>query len=53
MENASRQAKLPCSGNATPTVYMSNGNQYIAISAGGGKSNRPAGGHILAFSLPD
>jgi quinoprotein glucose dehydrogenase len=47
------QAKLPFSGNATPSVYMVDGKQYIAISAGGGKSNRPAGGHIVAFSLPD
>lgn len=47
------QAKLPFSGNATPSVYMLNGKQYVAISAGGGKSGRPAGGSIVAFSLPD
>lgn len=47
------QAKLPFSGNATPSVYMIGGKQYITISAGGGKSNRPAGGHIVAFALPD
>jgi len=47
------QAKLPFSGNATPSVYMIDGKQYIAISAGGGKSNRPSGGSVVAFALPD
>ncbi|MBM3765794.1 MAG: c-type cytochrome [Acidobacteria bacterium] len=47
------QAKLPFSGNATPSVYMIDGKQYVVISAGGGKTNRPAGGHIVAFALPD
>ena len=47
------KAKLPFSGNATPSVYMIDGKQYVAISAGGGKSGRPAGGNIIAFALPD
>jgi len=47
------QAALPFSGNATPSVYMVNGRQFIVISAGGGKSSRPAGGSIVAFALPD
>jgi quinoprotein glucose dehydrogenase len=47
------QAKLPFSGNATPSTYMVNGKQYVVISAGGGKSNRPAGGTIVAFALPN
>jgi quinoprotein glucose dehydrogenase len=47
------QARLPFSGNATPSTYMVNGRQYVAISAGGGKSNRPAGGTIVTFALPD
>ena len=47
------KAKLPFSGNATPSVYMFDGKQYVAISAGGGKSGRPAGGNIIAFALPD
>ncbi len=47
------QAKLPFSGNATPSTYMVNGKQYVVISAGGGKSGRPAGGSIVAFALPD
>ncbi|HYE31743.1 MAG TPA: pyrroloquinoline quinone-dependent dehydrogenase [Methylomirabilota bacterium] len=46
------QAKLPFGGNATPSVYMLNGRQYVVISAGGGKSGRPAGGNIIAFTLP-
>jgi len=47
------QAKLPFSGNATPSTYMANGKQYVVISAGGGKSGRPAGGSIVAFALPE
>jgi quinoprotein glucose dehydrogenase len=47
------KAKLPFSGNATPSVYMVNGKQYVVISAGGGKSGRPAGGSIVAFALRD
>ncbi|MBL8294925.1 MAG: PQQ-binding-like beta-propeller repeat protein, partial [Bryobacterales bacterium] len=47
------QAKLPFSGNATPSTYMVKGKQYVVISAGGGKSGRPAGGSIVAFALPD
>jgi len=47
------QAKLPFSGNATPSTYLAGGKQYVAISAGGGKSGRPAGGVIVAFALPD
>ena len=46
------EAKLPFGGNATPSVYMAGGRQYIVISAGGGKSGRPAGGSIVAFALP-
>jgi glucose dehydrogenase len=47
------QTKLLFSGNATPTVYMINGKQYVTISAGGSKSNRPSGGHIVAFAPPE
>ncbi len=47
------KAKLPFSGNATPSTYMVNGKQYVTISAGGGKSGRPAGGSIVTFALPD
>jgi quinoprotein glucose dehydrogenase len=47
------EAKLPFSGTATPSTYMVGGKQYVVISAGGGKSGRPAGGTIVAFALPD
>ena len=46
------EAKLPFGGNATPSVYMVNGREYIVISAGGAKSGRPAGGSVVAFALP-
>jgi quinoprotein glucose dehydrogenase len=45
-------APLPFSGNATPSTYLVAGRQYVVISAGGGKSGRPAGGHLVAFALP-
>ena len=47
------EADLPFGGNATPSTYMADGKQYVAISAGGGKSNRPVGGMLVAFALPD
>jgi quinoprotein glucose dehydrogenase len=47
------QGKLPFSGTATPSTYMTGGKQYVVISAGGGKSGRPEGGSIVAFALPD
>ena len=46
------QARLPFSGNATPSTYMINGRQFVVISAGGAKSGRPAGGALVAFALP-
>jgi quinoprotein glucose dehydrogenase len=46
------QAELPFGGNATPSTYMLNGRQFVVISAGGGKSGRPAGGRLIAFALP-
>src|SRR5690606_10715450 len=46
------QAKLPFGGNATPSVYEVDGRQFVVISAGGGKSGRPAGGSVVAFALP-
>ena len=47
------KAKLPFGGNATPSTYMVKGRQYVVISAGGGKSNRPRGGMLVAFALPE
>jgi quinoprotein glucose dehydrogenase len=46
------RAPLPFSGNATPSVYMVDGRQFVVISAGGGKSGRPSGGTLVAFALP-
>lgn len=45
------QAKLPFGGNATPSTYLVDGRQFVVISAGGGKSGRPAGGMLVAFAL--
>ena len=47
------QSKLPFGGNATPSTYTVKGKQYVVISAGGGKSGRPSGGSIVAFTLPE
>ena len=47
------KAGLPFGGNATPSTYAANGRQFVVISAGGGKSGRPAGGTIVAFALPE
>jgi quinoprotein glucose dehydrogenase len=47
------KAKLPFGGNASPSTYMVNGRQYVVIAAGGGKSGRPRGGTLVAFTLPN
>ena len=47
------QHDLPRDGNATPSTYMVDGKQYVVISAGGAKTNRPKGGSLVAFTLPD
>ncbi len=39
------ESRPPFGGNATPSTYMVNGRQYLVISAGGGKSRRPAERH--------
>jgi quinoprotein glucose dehydrogenase len=45
--------KLPYAGMATPTTYMVNGKQYVAIGAGGGKdtSSDRRGGVYVAYTL--
>ncbi len=46
--------QLPAGGYATPSVYMVNGKQYVAIAAGGsGKNGTKSGDSIIAFALPD
>ena len=44
---------LPLDGNATPSTYMADGRQFVVVSAGGAKTNRPKGGTLVAFSLPE
>ena len=48
------ERQLPAGGYATPSVYMVDGKQYVAIAAGGsGKNGTKAGDSILAFALPE
>ena len=45
--------QLPAAGYATPSVYMVDGKQYVAIAAGGsGKNGTKSGDSIIAFALP-
>ena len=46
------ETELPASGNATPSLYMVNGKQYVVIAAGGGKNGAAPGGTLVAFALP-
>lgn len=46
------ETTLPASGNATPSLYMVNGREYVVISCGGGKNGAESGGSIVAFALP-
>ncbi len=45
------ETELPASGNATPSLYMVNGRQYVVIACGGGKNGAPSGGTLVAFAL--
>ncbi|MPZ16615.1 MAG: DUF1080 domain-containing protein [Luteitalea sp.] len=46
--------QLPAGGYATPSVYMIDGRQYLAIAAGGsGKNATKSGDSIIAFALPE
>lgn len=46
--------QLPAGGYATPSVYMIDGRQYVAIAAGGGGKNATRSGDvIIAFALPE
>ena len=42
---------LPAVGNATPATYEVEGQQFVVIAAGGGKSEAPSGGTYVAFAL--
>ena len=46
------ETTLPAAGNATPSVYMLNGRQFVVIACGGGKNGAPSGSAIVAFALP-
>jgi quinoprotein glucose dehydrogenase len=46
------EAPLPASGNATPSLYMVNGREFVVIACGGGKNGAPSGGTYVAFALP-
>ena len=46
------ESTLPASGNATPSLYMVDGRQYVVIACGGGKNGAPSGGTLVAFALP-
>jgi quinoprotein glucose dehydrogenase len=46
------ETTLPAAGNATPSTYVVNGRQYVAIVCGGGKNGAPSGSAIVAFALP-
>jgi quinoprotein glucose dehydrogenase len=47
------ETTLPASGNATPSLYMVNGKQYVVIACGGGKNDAESGGTYVAFAFPD
>ena len=46
------EAALPFSGNATPSLYMVQGREYVVIACGGGKNDAESGGTYVAFALP-
>jgi quinoprotein glucose dehydrogenase len=46
------ETTLPFSGNATPSLYMVDGRQYVVIACGGGKNDAESGGTYVAFALP-
>ena len=47
------EASLPFSGNATPSLYMVNGRQFLVIACGGGKNDAESGGTFVAYALPE
>jgi len=46
------ETTLPAAGNATPSIYMVDGKQYVVVACGGGKNGAPSGSSIVAFALP-
>jgi quinoprotein glucose dehydrogenase len=48
------ESPLPAGGYATPSVYMVNGREFVAIAAGGGGKNATKSGDaVAAFALPE
>jgi quinoprotein glucose dehydrogenase len=47
------EADLPASGFATPSTYSVNGRQFLVVTCGGGKVNRPTSSAFVAFALPE
>ena len=48
------ESQLPAGGYATPSVYMVDGREYVAIAAGGGGKNATKSGDaVVAFALPE
>ena len=45
------ETELSAAGYSTPAVYMVDGVQYVAISAGGGRQGPPSGSEYFAFRL--
>ncbi len=46
--------QLPAAGYATPSIYMHEGRQYLAITCGGGGKNATkSGDSVMAFALPE
>lgn len=46
--------QLPAGGYATPSVYMVDGRQYVAIAAGGGGKNATRSGDaVVSFAVED
>lgn len=45
---------LPAGGYATPSIYMQNGRQFVALVAGGGGKNKTkSGDYVMVFALPE
>ena len=47
------ETELSAAGYSTPAVYMVDGVQYVAISAGGGRQGPPSGSEYFAFRLAE
>ena len=45
------ETTLPAAGNATPSTYTINGDQYLVIVCGGGKNGAPSGSVVVAYHL--